>query len=255
VFASVSLANLGFSLRLLLGGVYPAVTLPASLVTLALLILSTSSTAYVALPVLLTVVLITSALRAAKRRTNAGTVVFVFMLPLVVFFGVMIILISPDLYDTVYNFIDVSILSKAQSDSGIERTQWNMIALQNFIETYGFGVGIGGVRASSFVIAVLANMGVIGGLAYFVFIYQVLTNRVREPESFAGSVQAAAQMGCVGILGSALLSGTMVDLGLQFYILAGVAVAATKAASPRKTALRTAKTGAIEAPSPAGLQT
>lgn len=230
-FGSVSVANFGFLLRLSLGGVLPAITLPAALVTFVLVIMSTSSAAYLTLPFITAVLLINSAFRVTRRRGNIMSVLFVIMTPLVAFFGIMAILMSPELSKTLYNFIDVTILSKSQSASGIERTQWNVIALQNFVDTYGLGVGIGGVRASSWAVAVLANMGLVGGGAYFVFVYLVLAARTSEPESFSGTFQGAAQIGCIGILAGGMLAGTMVDLGLYFFVMAGVAAAASQMAA------------------------
>jgi hypothetical protein len=123
----------------------------------------------------------------------------------------------------------MAVLRKASTSSGIERTAWNVFAIQNFVDTYGLGAGIGSVRASSFVIAVIANLGVIGGLAYFIFIFQVLTTKVRARESRVATIQAAAQTACVGMLLTSTISGALIDLGLLFFTMAGIAVAATRA--------------------------
>ena len=57
------------------------------------------------------------------------------------------------------NLIDTMVLNKLSTASGIERSAWNEQALQNFFDTFGFGVGNGSVRASSFPIGVLASLG------------------------------------------------------------------------------------------------
>lgn len=232
-FSYAAIAALGYSSRLWLGGVAPAVTLPVALISILLLILSTSTTAYVALPVIFGFIFMTSTARVLTQRTNGTTLLFVIMTPLLGMLGMTAILLTPPIADSLYNFIDMAVLRKGSSSSGIERAAWNTFAIQNFLDTYGLGAGIGSVRASSFVIAVIANIGVIGGLAYFIFIFQVLTTKVRARESRIGTIQAAAQTACVGMLLTSIISGALIDLGLLFFTMAGIAVAATKATTPR----------------------
>ena len=237
-FSYASIACLGFMGRLWLGGVAPALTLTISLATIALLILSTSTTAYVALPIMLCFLLMTGGFRLLNSKTNATTLLFVVMTPLLAILALTTILLIPSVSDALYNFIDMSILRKGTSASGIERTQWNVFAFQNFIETYGLGAGVGSVRASSFVIAVLANLGVIGGGAYLMFIILVVSGQKAPRETYNGAVQAAAQTACVGMLIAATISGALIDLGLTFFILAGLATAVNETAGARTVARR-----------------
>ncbi|MDB5508234.1 MAG: hypothetical protein JWL93_703 [Hyphomicrobiales bacterium] len=237
-FSYASIAALGYSARLWLGGVAPAITLPVAIVSMALLVFSTSSTAYVALPVILCFLLMTSTGRVLNKQANGTTLMFVIMTPLVGVLGLAVILLTPSVSSVLFNFIDMMVLKKATTASGIERTAWNVFAIQNFIDTYGLGAGIGSVRASSFIIAVMSNLGVIGGLAYFVFIYQVLTTRVRVRESREATIQAAAQTGCVGMLLTSTISGALIDLGLLFFTMAGIAVAATRATALTPAAVK-----------------
>ena len=77
----------------------------------------------------------------------------------------------------VKGLLDGMIFNKLSTASGVERSAWNSQALQNVIDTFGFGVGNGSVRASSFPIAVLASLGIIGALMFGMFFFTLLVTR------------------------------------------------------------------------------
>ena len=76
---------------------------------------------------------------------------------------------DPELTKPIRDYIDELIFNKATTDSGIERSFWNTNAIQNFYDSSGFGVGLGTVRTSSFPLALLSNVGVIGTAFYLLF--------------------------------------------------------------------------------------
>jgi len=132
--------------------------------------------------------------------------------------------------------VDLLVLSKSTSSSAVERGSWNTYGLQNFLDTYGLGVGLGTARTSSFPVAVLSNVGVPGALFFLLFTLTALGPGRASTRSFIADSQLAARNGCLFLLVGSLVVGPTVDLGLLFFILAGLAASRpavmTAAAAP-----------------------
>ncbi len=221
-FAYASIGALAAMLSLWLDGTKPRVTLFLALATMALLILSTSSTAYGALPILLAAMFCVAVMRTVYGRVTFQTVAFVLFAPLLLWLIVFALLQAPNLLDSVWRYADALIFSKSNSASAIERGEWNASALRNFFETYGVGVGVGSARASSFPMAVLANLGAFGALTYGIFLLGLLVsgNGPRRDEE-AATACAAARWSCFALLVASSISGALIDLGLPFFVMAG----------------------------------
>ena len=150
---------------------------------LALLVyLSTSSGALLGLFVLVLVVLGEALLRAFSRG-KAGMLYRQDLVgELSVVFGLLTItglsfLLFPALMEPIVNLINRMVLQKAESDSFVERGLWRQVAIDSLFATSGLGVGLGGTRASSSVVAIFSNTGVLGGLLYYGFVLQTLSRR------------------------------------------------------------------------------
>jgi hypothetical protein len=150
---------------------------------------------------------------------------------------IAVILLNPTTAETVRSFLNILLFDKSSSDSAIDRGRWNQAAVEAFLATYGFGAGIGSVRASSFALAVLANLGGVGIVAYGAFLLLTLFRRAPRPlDWFIVEVRAAARTACVALLIAATISGALIDLGLPFFILAGLACAANDLAFKQRVA-------------------
>lgn len=75
---------------------------------------------------------------------------------------IMVVLIPP-----VWNIVNPVIFDKLSSNSGVTRSAWNKMALQNFFDTYGLGIGFRVIRASSMFYNILGQLG-FGGLILFI---------------------------------------------------------------------------------------
>jgi hypothetical protein len=225
-FARSTLGVFAFCGTLWLCGRRPVLTGLIALVALGLVIFSTSSTGLVGAPVIV-VVLFATAIGVSGRRWNSkfATVAIVF-LPLIGVAIALWIAIDPALSKLVYNYIDVIVLGKSTSDSGVERNSWNVIALQNFSDSFGLGVGLGTVRTSSFLIALLANVGVPGTFVYGCFAYGAFVRKRGIRGSLTADARLAARNGCLGLLAGDMLASPGLDQGLFFCILAGLASSA-----------------------------
>jgi hypothetical protein len=128
-------------------------------------------------------------------------------------------------------FFDDILFDKMESDSGVERMSWNTQALTNFRDTWGFGAGLGSVRASNWLIACLGSIGAVGTALFVAF----LTTFLLSPAGPAGDARNAAirgaKAGVFAMLSSAVLTHSTPDLGLFIFALAGAATGLSRAAA------------------------
>jgi hypothetical protein len=73
-------------------------------------------------------------------------------------------LFNAGFFDQFVRPIEAAVINKSTSSSGLERTYWNLKSLQGFVDTSGLGIGLGSSRASSWPIAVLSQLGLLGAL-------------------------------------------------------------------------------------------
>ncbi|WP_156150707.1 hypothetical protein [Hyphomicrobium sp. 99] len=196
---------------------------------LALVIISTSTTGYGALGVFtliilswLTFALLTSGWSPRQQIAVAGVLVGILLVGAMYAFDMVPATVSDILQAT---------LNKSQSDSGIERAAMNVRAWGNFTDTFGIGAGLGSARASSFLLVLLSNLGVIGVVLFFAFAGRLLRRSARmEHSQFLLSALAKSQI--VAILICGLLSSGVFDLGVTFYFWCGVASAVSYVGVP-----------------------
>lgn len=148
--------------------------------------------------------------------------------------------LMPAVVEAVRLFIAETVLDKAASQSGTERAMWNAVAFQNALDTWGFGVGIGGARASSYALILLSNVGVPGVVLYLVFARRILFARPTVPlDPREVTTLRAARAALIGFLVGHVLVGTIFDQSPIFYLLCGAIAAATLA--PRRVLAPPAK--------------
>jgi transposase len=198
-------------------------------VLLFLLVLSTSTTAYAGLAVLLLIFgfswlwrLLTGGL---SRRDMA--------LLLVVWVGsatvLGFLLFGEGRLDPAARLIETTLLEKADTDSGSERFYWNQKSWMAFLDTHGLGVGLGSSRASSSFVAILSQLGVAGALLFGLAFIDIARRPVRRPPKLAHAelvalCEALRSAGVAIIVAGAISSGGA-DPGILFYIiLAGLLV-------------------------------
>jgi len=153
---------------------------PLALGLVALTYLSTSSGGYVALGAVAMVVLFGVGVGVLEGRKRSWIAAY-WMLNLVVL-ALGLIVFQPQIVDTVVKLVDAIVFQKTQTSSYIERSMWNRIAYEAFLGTGGLGAGIGCCRASSWVFAVLGNIGAPGAILMVMFMAQVFVARAADPE-------------------------------------------------------------------------
>ncbi len=222
-FASITLALMAFSLTLWLNQYPSKIVGPLSFILFLALIFSTSTTAYVSVAVYALAVLIVSLMKTVRggaTTTRRRALVFI---PACACLVVAAISADATLSNAVVDLIDQLVLQKGTTDSGLERGNWNSQALINFFDSYGIGLGVGSVRASSFLLAALATIGVLGSVTFCIFLISCLAAPRREGDPRSRSIKEAAASTCIALVISSSLVGTTVDLGLMFFACAGLA--------------------------------
>ena len=150
-------------------------------------------------------------------------------------------------------FFDGALFEKAASESGRERLRLSQQALVNFRETWLLGVGIGGARASGYGSVLLSNIGLVGAGAYVMFMCRLVRRGSRRivADERAYRTAQASKIGVVTGLVSALVSLSVFDIGMLYYLLAAAAVVlAVPFRQTRQAPVRASQTAAPGTPAP-----
>lgn len=192
---------------------------------LLLLLLSTSTTAYVGLA-LLAVPLAWQAVTAWRRGAWSGRDLLPAGVAVAAAAAFVAVLAAGGALAPYAQLIDTMVFDKFDSQSGVERSHFNVLSLRSLLDTYGLGVGLGSSRTSSWPVAVLAQLGVAGAVLMAMLVARLWRGmRGVAPAAAgadlrgAGSAVAAAALG--GLL-AASLSGATANPGPIFFIALAV---------------------------------
>lgn len=215
-------------------------------VALALmLVLSTASTAYVALAsyAVFFVIRILFFPTLAPRVKLVQALIAV----LAVLFAISVLMvIVPSFPAAIYDMVVDMTLKKSDSFSGQQRLFWARQGWENFILSYGLGVGPGSFRSSSIITAIIGSTGLIGTAAFVLYLNFMLqvsskstwTTGPSEAQSVGGALAVATLLSLVP---AAISSPSPVPAAF-FTIMGGAAIAlrsglpnpADKSAEPAK---------------------
>jgi hypothetical protein len=228
-FCVFTIPLFAFTFSLWLNRVRPLYTGVLSLVSFLLLLFSTSTTAYVGLTIYFAIL----AFVLTRRGYLRGSVPRVGMLAaagllLLVLVGSAFVL-ETRVADQVTHHFAVTVFQKLETKSGMERGTWNRQAWQNFLETFGLGVGLGSARGSSYPLVLLSNVGLIGTVLFCAFLWRVFQRPRGNSEPIPPICEAARQSVLAALAATAVSYGVF-DLGVAFYALAAAATLNTAAA-------------------------
>jgi hypothetical protein len=249
-FGAMTLGYFAFSGKLWLEGVHPRLTLILAGLSFGSLLLSTSSTAIIGLGAFLIVAYLHTIFNAVRRPPNPQTWWFIAGTPIAAPLVMVAIALNESSSIHVGGLLNELVFNKLSSESGIERSSWNAQGLQNFIDTFGFGVGNGSMRASSFPVSVLASVGIVGALTMGLFLVTVFLSGLKGGANpVRNAYRNAAKYACLAWLIAATVSGALIDLGLPFFAFAALAcspVVSSFAASNRRRLTRSARVLSVE---------
>lgn len=226
-FANFTLILFATMASLYLDDVKPHLTGVLALSLLLLLGISTSGTAYVGVTmVLLLLFAVSIAPLLAGRPIRKLAVTLIAGLSFITVVSAVAVTV-PWFTEAVALFLDEAVFGKLSSNSGRERGYWNEVAWNNFVDSGALGVGIGGARASNYAFVLLSNVGLPGMILFLLFLGCIFMNRVsKRLNSDEVRIIRAIRCGMAANLIASILIGTVYDLGVLFYLLAGAAGAA-----------------------------
>lgn len=226
-FGSVSLAGLAFSYTYWrrTGSRFAAAI---AAVLFLLLLLSTSTTAYVGLCLLGIPVAFSLARSFLAGRLSLQELLLVVLMVLLGFVVLAVSLYNAKFFDPMLRLIDHVVTNKLSSASGQERSYWNYKSMQAFFDTSGLGIGLGSSRASSWAIAVLSQLGMVGSILIATLLAALVwtparSRRVMEPELDA--IVSSARAGALAALLALSIVGGLADPGMGFFVPLAVVMA------------------------------
>jgi hypothetical protein len=195
----------------------------------AIIILSTSSSGYIFLGLGFGCCVLLAAYQWSKGTIDRPLLTVVMLLiSAIAVLGVMTLLLQPDTaMARVGTFLDDLLFNKMNTDSGQTRSAWNEGAIANIFETFGFGIGVGSSRTSSWLLALVSQTGVVGAVVYAVFIIQLIFPRIRRAEGWPPALNGlypAFQAYILATIVIVSISWSLVYLGIVFNIVAGLTV-------------------------------
>jgi len=225
-FATYSTLLLGFWTSLWMQHFRPRFSGLMALATLIALLLSTSSTGYVAVGAVFCLFAASDLVRLIKKRAPQRLGFILASLPVLLFLALLAVIVRPDIVDTVSDTLDSMVFNKLNSTSGLERSLWNSQLWQDFLDTYLMGVGLGGGRGSGYIGVLVGNVGLIGTISFIVFVCKVLTTKHFDPVvSGERAVGIACRWAFVSGLVAASISAGVFELGVNMYLVAAAAAA------------------------------
>lgn len=137
-----------------------------TIITLLLIILSTSTTAYISTFLITLIILIF----LIHKKNTISVISVLFFITFGLFMIIHITIGIENLINLVLNYI----IYKPETLSYQSRTFTDVYSIKLFFDTYGLGVGLGSNRPSSLIPYLLSQLGIIGSLLFIGFIFQIL---------------------------------------------------------------------------------
>jgi hypothetical protein len=220
-FGAAALASLAFAYTYWRRtGHRGALALAAVLLLLSLL--STSSTAYAGLVVMGAVAGGTFLRHLLADRLTATDLMLVGLGALTVTIVLALVLQDGPAYQALDQLIRTTVLDKSSSASAVERGYWNQRSLAAVFDTAGLGLGMGSSRASSWLIAVISQLGIAGTVLIGLLVAEFARPAHRRPWvnpdsgviALHDSIRSAT---LAGLLCGTIASGSA-DPGLLFFV-------------------------------------
>ncbi len=187
--------------------------------------------------------------RGAPGRGSLNAELYAAMALLVIL--LLFAMFDSGVFQTDLALLDQLVFNKTASSSYLVRSQWNHVAWQAMLDTYGAGVGVGGTRSSNGIVAVVGSTGVLGGAIYMLFILQTYLRPAGKAAWERGMI-SALKLGLIVPLLSNVLTSSSADFGLLAASMIGGITGLSLGATASARARLAADLGRFERPGPQG---
>ncbi len=198
--------------------------------------LSTSSTAYVGLALFMLLAVANWAWRVFRhptsvpRRALSADLLAVFIAAV---FGGLSLILQPGLLTAAVENVNQIVFEKAGTSSFNDRMMSVQIGFNLFAQTNGWGVGVGSHSVSSWLVATLCSVGIVGSLMMAVFLTLTSLRRPADPGVESRETVTGLKLAAIISLSMASISATSPDFGLLVSAMLG-ALAGLSAAPGRR---------------------
>ncbi len=223
-YAAWGVGAFGMMVFLYLNRIMPQTNLVLSAILGLTLVLSTSSTAYGGLAVLVLAFAFVVAFDADPRRKERGMMLLGLGAAVGIGLIVMIVIAESGPLYRLRLLLDSAIFGKQYSMSALERGAWADAAFQSGLDTYLLGAGYGAVRSSGVGQMLFGAVGVIGTALFVLFLAPKLLLALRPCRSPEAAVAAAAALALAPAFGVLLVSSSDLGLWNVFWYYAAIAI-------------------------------
>ncbi|MBP2276034.1 hypothetical protein [Sphingomonas sp. PL20] len=219
------------------GGWLAHAELPLAGALVVFTILSTSSGAYVGVCVLCILWVGSVAYHAlfannvAEKQSSVSDIALV---GIVFALCMIVVLIRPHILDAAYQAFDTIVLQKKTTSSYLERSNWNRVSLEGMAQTFGYGVGVGSTRASSWPVALISGAGVLGAALMAAFIARCVLTPTPPGKTSVRRMAAGARIALLVCAIPAAGASTSVDYGFASAILFAIMAAIPMVLRPER---------------------
>jgi hypothetical protein len=221
-----------------------------------LVALSTSSTAYVTIALCGAWMMGTMVFSIVTGRIRKSDAILLAIGLVGLTVAVAILVLDAKILAQYTKMLEAMVLNKASSSSAMERGNWNLKALEALVATYGFGIGIGSTRTSSWIIAVISQLGLLGAFGMLALMSVMLRGlrgvSLRGADRHTVALASAYRSAALASVLALAISSPSPDLGV-FFFLALAAVVASRSVLSRGQPTRSpyARFGSLGSAKPA----
>jgi hypothetical protein len=195
----------------------------------ALLILSTSTTAYLGAVVMALLVGASSLGAAFEGKFLRQDLTLAGLALIAVTAAFAIQLVNPDFFRPLIRLFETTVLNKSSSVSADERMYWTTRSLQSLIDTAGLGIGFGSSRSSSWLVSVVSQLGVLGSILMAAVVLEFARGAKQSRRSDADAELVALHDSVRSFallwIAAAVISGGAAEPGALFFVALATVIA------------------------------
>jgi hypothetical protein len=201
----------------------------------ALVLLSTSTTAYAGLAVMSLGPIYSLGRSAFRGQLEANDLLLVVLGATFIALMMAVFIFNQPALQPLIDLFEATVLDKPMSESAKERGYWNYKSFVAFMDTGGVGIGMGSSRSSSWIISVLAQLGVVGTLA-ILSLGWITARGMSGLKPSPGTVElfalaSAVRASAIALLVAASIGGSGADPGILFFLALSVIIACRRHAA------------------------